>query len=219
MSSKYEMWLTHDGGSKKVRLPVLPDTVTITNGSRNRSIDIVGLGEIVIKQDRPALVLSFSSFFPGVNFSGTQGSSVGTPSTLKDSIVNFKNSDKPVQFLITGAGINLYCSIENFSYHERGGDVGTLYYNISLKEYREVSVRQVKVNVQTSKASLPPSTTTRVDNTVKPKTYTVKKGDCLWNIAARFLGSGSKYKQIYNLNRNIIKNPNLIYPGQVLKLP
>ena len=50
-------------------------------------------------------------------------------------------------------------------------------------------------------------------------TYTVKKGDCLWNIAKQFLGDGTRYKEIYELNRDKIVNPNLIYPGQVLTLP
>ena len=47
-------------------------------------------------------------------------------------------------------------------------------------------------------------------------TYTVKKGDCLWNIAKRELGDGTKYKEI--AKKNGISNPNKIYPGQVLKL-
>lgn len=51
------------------------------------------------------------------------------------------------------------------------------------------------------------------------KTYTVKSGDCLWNIAKQFYGSGAEYTKIYNANKGIIKNPNLIYPGQVLTIP
>lgn len=51
------------------------------------------------------------------------------------------------------------------------------------------------------------------------RTYTVKKGDCLWKIAAQFYGSGSAYKKIYDANTNQIANPNLIYPGQVFVIP
>lgn len=46
--------------------------------------------------------------------------------------------------------------------------------------------------------------------------YTVKKGDTLWEIAKQYLGSGTKYTQI--ASENNIKNPNLIYPGQVFKI-
>lgn len=50
-------------------------------------------------------------------------------------------------------------------------------------------------------------------------TYTVVKGDCLWKIARKHLGSGAKYTEIYELNKDILKSPDLIYIGQVLKIP
>lgn len=46
--------------------------------------------------------------------------------------------------------------------------------------------------------------------------YVVKRGDTLWAIASRYLGSGTKYPQI--AQENNIPNPNLIYPGQVFKI-
>lgn len=49
--------------------------------------------------------------------------------------------------------------------------------------------------------------------------YTVVKGDCLWAIAKTFYGSGAKYTLIYNANKGTIKDPSLIYPGQVLTIP
>lgn len=51
------------------------------------------------------------------------------------------------------------------------------------------------------------------------RTYTVKKGDCLWNIAKQFYGDGSAYTKIYDANTKQIANPNLIYPGQVFVIP
>lgn len=51
-------------------------------------------------------------------------------------------------------------------------------------------------------------------------TYTVQKGDSLSAIAARTLGDANRWREIYDLNRDVVGgNPNLIYPGQVLKLP
>ncbi|WFA10098.1 tyrosine-protein phosphatase [Tissierella sp. Yu-01] len=50
-------------------------------------------------------------------------------------------------------------------------------------------------------------------------TYVVVKGDCLWNIAKKQLGSGSRYIEIYNLNKDKIKNPSMIHIGQELVLP
>lgn len=48
------------------------------------------------------------------------------------------------------------------------------------------------------------------------KTYTVKTGDTLWDIAQNLLGNGARYKEIVSLNN---LHSSIIYPGQVLKIP
>lgn len=49
--------------------------------------------------------------------------------------------------------------------------------------------------------------------------YTVQKGDSLWKIAKQQLGSGHRWAEIYEANKDTIKNPNLIYVGQTLTIP
>jgi nucleoid-associated protein YgaU len=51
------------------------------------------------------------------------------------------------------------------------------------------------------------------------KTYTVKSGDTLSEIAKRELGSPNKYMDIFNANRDQLSDPDKIKPGQVLKIP
>ena len=51
------------------------------------------------------------------------------------------------------------------------------------------------------------------------RTYTVVPGDCLWSIARQFYGSGAKWGDIYYANADTIRNPRLIYAGQVLVIP
>jgi LysM repeat protein len=64
------------------------------------------------------------------------------------------------------------------------------------------------------------STPTKIEEApAKPKTYTVKKGDCLWRIAGRVYGNPFKWPRIYQANKDKIKNPGKIQPGQVLKIP
>ena len=57
-----------------------------------------------------------------------------------------------------------------------------------------------------------------VDNT-EPEIYTVKKGDSLSKIAKSFYGDAMKYKIIFEANKPMLKDPNLIYPGQALRIP
>jgi len=55
--------------------------------------------------------------------------------------------------------------------------------------------------------------------TIEDRRVTVVKGDTLFDIARRLLGDPNRYPEIYELNRDKIENPDLIYPGQVLKIP
>ena len=52
-----------------------------------------------------------------------------------------------------------------------------------------------------------------------PVTVTVQPGYTLWGIARRQMGRGILYVQVWNANKDKIRNPNLIYPGQVFALP
>jgi len=51
------------------------------------------------------------------------------------------------------------------------------------------------------------------------KTYTVKAGDTLSRIAKDHLGNAADYMKIFNLNKDQLSDPDLIKPGQVLRLP
>jgi nucleoid-associated protein YgaU len=51
------------------------------------------------------------------------------------------------------------------------------------------------------------------------RTYTVVAGDSLSKIAKKLLGSANRWREIHELNKDAIKNPDLIHPGQVLKIP
>lgn len=53
----------------------------------------------------------------------------------------------------------------------------------------------------------------------EPKTYVVVAGDNLSKIAKRIYGDANQWRRIYEANRDVIKNPDLIYPGQKLVLP
>ncbi|KCV82087.1 LysM domain/BON superfamily protein [Actibacterium atlanticum] len=49
--------------------------------------------------------------------------------------------------------------------------------------------------------------------------HTVEKGDNLWKIAEKTMGNGAKYTEIFEANKPMLKDPDLIYPGQVLRIP
>lgn len=90
----------------------------------------------------------------------------------------------------------------------------------SLKTASKTSAKKNSTKKSTKKSS---TTKKKVSSSSSSKsaqrTYTVKKGDCLWNIAKKFYGNGALYTKIYDANTKKIANPNLIYVGQVFVIP
>ena len=49
--------------------------------------------------------------------------------------------------------------------------------------------------------------------------YEIQKGDTLWRVADIYYNDGSRYKEIFEANREVIKDPDKIYPGQMIRIP
>lgn len=49
--------------------------------------------------------------------------------------------------------------------------------------------------------------------------YVIESGDTLWAIADKFLGSGAKYPEIFEANREVIEDPDKIFVGQKIRIP
>ena len=58
-----------------------------------------------------------------------------------------------------------------------------------------------------------------VDAGLQIKSVIVKPGNSLWRIARKYYGKGIQYVEIFERNSHLIKDPDLIYPGQVFSLP
>ena len=74
-------------------------------------------------------------------------------------------------------------------------------------------------DVRSGGSSTAPASAQPTSTSSSGKTYIVAKGDSLSKIAQREYGDANKWRTIYEANRDLIKDPDLIYPGQELKLP
>lgn len=209
-----EYWLKKQNGDS-LRLPVPPSEYNISKGVNIETENVNELGEVGLFGGKNLQQIELTSFFPNQEYSFCQYKGFPKPNECTKFIDDIKDNGEPVRLLITGTDINTEFLIENFEYGERDG-TRDIYFTLVLREYRRISVPIVKnTTSNTQQTQRPASTQTQTTK----KTYTVKKGDCLWNISKRFYGKGSLYTKIYNANKDKIKNPNKIYPGQVLVIP
>ena len=118
---------------------------------------------------------------------------------------------------------NMKVSLEDYKITEQAKDGFDLMGKITLKQYRDYGTKTVNIKIVDSKPKATVQKTRATETSPAPtasRTYTVVRGDCLWNIAKRFYGNGAKYTVIYNANKDVVgANPNRIYPGQVLTIP
>lgn len=68
-------------------------------------------------------------------------------------------------------------------------------------------------------ALLAPTFAFSQDSTVTSRTHLVRKGDTLWSIAREYTSDPYRWKQVYELNTAIVRDPHWIYPGERLVLP
>lgn len=217
--SNYKMTLIV--GGREINIPVLPAKLNVSSPGKNERVTVLELGEVLLLRKKGLRILSWESFFPVSKAPYTVGQ-IRDPVSIVQAIQKARDQKSPVRFLITGTDLdcNLRMGIDSFEYEERSGELGDLYYTIKLYEWKDISPKRIVLPVKKEE----PAKTQEPARAGKPeqtsKTYTVKPGDCLWNIAKKFYGKGSDYTKIYNANKGKIgSNPNLIYPGQVFTIP
>lgn len=237
VGAKYRMYFNYDNDKKVYIVPVLPEEIKITAKGQTTSIDIEKFGEVLCKAKRDAITISFSSFFPavwGANYCACLQKDFKSPKTWHSWMIALEEAANPCHFVLEGSpfAINMYADVTSYTGQEKGGDVGTIHYTVELKEHRTPVVKKYTVKTTAKKTTTKASSSgSRTNNKVNERTYTIKSGDCLWNIAKKYYGSGAKYTTILNKNRSTLdaaarkhgrsncNNGNLIYPGTTIIIP
>lgn len=215
-----DIYLTPDGGSQ-IRFPMMPEKLTIGADAKFMSYSIISLGDVKLPRGKGIEEVSWSGTFPGESRKGAPFIKAFTkPDSLIKNLRSYRDKGTKCTLLVTGTCINLTVYISKFTGKYVGA--GDFQYEIEFIVAQEIKIyttSELKISTPQAPRPAPKKETKKTSTESKTRTYTVKSGDCLWRIAQKFLGSGSRYTEIYNLNRDKISNPNLIYPGQVLRIP
>ncbi|SHE62363.1 LysM peptidoglycan-binding domain-containing protein [Clostridium fallax] len=222
----YKMYLGINNGEEGFIIPVLPEKIEISENSNNKIYNLINLGDINIINKPKLTEISFESYFPKHKGPYLSSEQLFEPSFYISKIREWREKKQKIRFIFVGGAleVNDLFTIENFKLNENGGEVGDIYYNLELKRYQKYVAK--KVIIKTNNNSSNNSVVTKITNNnirqsspQTPKIHTVVEGDTLWHLAKKYLGNGNRWPEIYNINKDKIKNPNIIYNGQVLKIP
>lgn len=212
-----------------VHLPLAPEKLSIKIKNKNKTVTLVNEGEINFLRDAGLSDVEFDAWFPLIQHPSPNEPGGGDLSLPLDKFERMKTEKEPFQFVVVrqtpdGKALfntNMTVSMEDYTIKEQSKEGFYVLITIKLKQYKEYGTKVIKTS-SSSGSSMSVTKQRTATNSPAPKketTYTVKSGDCLWNISKAVYGDGSKYTKIYDANKDKITNPNLIYPNQVLTIP
>lgn len=224
--SGYDVYL------KNCLLPVTPDKIQIKINNNNKTVNLINEGEINILKRAGLTDIEFECEIPQVKHPyAVYKSGFKNAGYFMDIFEELKTSQKPFQFLVCRQlpvgkrllNTNIKVSLEDYKITEEAKNGFDFKVKFSLKQWKDYGTKTVNITIAESKPKASAEPARETNNSPAPaaaQSYTVVKGDCLFNIAKKFYGNGSKYTVIYSANQGVIGgNPNLIYPGQVLTIP
>lgn len=230
----------------KTLFPVTPSKIRVKINNQNKTINLINEGEVnLIKSpglteiEIDELILPMMQKYPFAKYKGGQ---FHRPIWYLNKLESWKKSKNPEKFILTRTSpngksllydTNMRVTVEDYEIIE---DVEKYGYDVAvtlhLKQYREWGAKKLSIKKRKSKKKKTAAKKkTRKRKKSPAKTYTVKSGDCLYNIARKQLGNASKWPKIYSLNKSTIEktakrhgrrsssNGHWIYPGTKLKLP
>ena len=220
-----DIYIKERSGSREIRVPWLPAQIKYESGGTIvATYDILNNGSVAVPSGTGLGKISWDSQFPGENRTddGMMRGRWRKPSYYHKILERWREKGTPLNLMVTGYPINMDVILEDYSASPAGG-FGDMEYSVSFIEDLDITIKTKKNTTKKNEDKKRPAE--------KTTAYTIKKGDTLWAIAQRFLGSGTKWQTIYNANKTIIEstakkygksssdNGHWIYPGVTIQIP
>ncbi|MDE6590150.1 MAG: LysM peptidoglycan-binding domain-containing protein [Oscillospiraceae bacterium] len=190
-------------------LPVTPTSYPMGAGRAVERLDMAQTGQVALPGLKTLFTGTLEFELPAIAYSYMTAGAVAEPQHYISLLAAWSRDANVCRYIVTGTEVNLPVLLGPLEYGESDG-TNNVQCKLPLYEYRYLDEVQVEKVTQNSGRQVETPLQTA-------GSYTVVKGDSLWAICKKFYGDGSLAYKLATANN--IKNPNLIYPGQVLTLP
>lgn len=204
-----------DPNNVSLWFPVNPSEVNIRRDKSFETISLIRGGELDVPQGVKVKEIAFSSFFPAVyDASYCKYQQLPDPQTAMNQLNTWMEGRDPLRLIITGTDVNVLVMLSAHNSSFKGGEPGDVYFDLIFRTWKDYKIRTLD-EISSNSAGQ-----TRPDIKPVSATYQVQTGDSLWSIAKMKLGSGSRWRDLYDANRTVIgDDPDRIIPGQELVMP
>lgn len=209
-------------GNQKYKLPVNPEEIKRSRELNIETYQVLGTGEVSIPSYYGLETFSFEAEFPSQKYHYVKSGNFHDADYYEKMLCEAQKNMTPIRFIASNGitdDISVAVLVKSVESVEKAGEEGDKYITLSLMEYKAADKRYIAVATETAMVKQAETTTTETNTAVtENKTYTVQSGDTLCGIAKTFYGNEALYTKIAAANSSI-KNPALIYVGQVLSIP
>lgn len=195
---------------QELTMPVTPSSYPMGHGRAVERLDMAVTGQIALPGLKGLFQEVLEVMLPARDYPFCTAGAVTNPKYYLELLSLWSDEANVCRYIVSGTGINAPVLLGPLEYGEQDGS-NDVYLKIPLYEYRyldEVLVEQTQNNSRPTENN---------EQKATADSYTVKKGDTLWDISRRIYGDSCLAYKLATANG--IKNPDLIFPDQVLTLP
>lgn len=220
-----------------ILMPIAPGELKIKIKNQNETVSLVNEGELNILKSPGLTEISFTLTLPRTAYPfALYENGFKSPDYFLSLFEKLKTERRTFDFTVlrrldSGTALpwetNMKCSLEEYTIQESASDGLDFTADITLRQYVAYGVKTLTIKQNEATETVARDT----GGKEKAKSYTIREGDTLWDIARTQLGDGTRWKEIYTLNKKTLDDEaarrgmpaesgdRWIFTGTVVQLP
>lgn len=215
-------------------IPVIPGKITMKINGNNKTVNLINNSEVNIIKPAGLTDIEFELLLPNSKYPFVYHGPGGFKSSYYHlgRLEKFKKKKKPFTWTVYREfpdgkrlfSTSMLVTLEDYTITEDAKEGFDVVVAIKLKQYVKYGVKKVKLVTNSDGTVTIKSTNERAEiskpySSRLPTTHKITANDTIWSLAKYYYDDGLKYSPIWNANKDILKDPEALIVGSVLKIP